>query len=274
MRIASLHVYPVKGARGIALQRADVLASGLRHDRRFMVLDARGAFVTQREHPRMALVDVTLEADRIVLAAAGMSASVSLAFDARSRPRRRVRVWDDDVEACDVGGEGAELFSDHLGQRCSLVFMPSDVVRPVEAPYGKPGDRVGFADAYPVLVASLASLADLNRRLEENGTPPVPMDRFRPNIVVDGGEPYAEDRAGAARIGVLRLRMPKPCARCQVTTVDQATAATSKEPLRSLAAYRTVANKVMFAVNAIPDLENGASVTIEAGDPVAYEGAP
>ena len=271
MRIASLHVYPVKGARGITLQRAEVLASGLDHDRRFMVLDAAGGFVTQREHPRMALVNVALAPDRMVLGVAGETASVPLLSDPRSLPRRRVRIWDDEIEVCDVGGEGAELFSAHLGERCSLVYMPPDVVRPVEAPYGAPGDRVGFADAYPVLVASLASLADLNARLVAAGSRAVPMDRFRPNIVVEGGEPYAEEQTPAARIGSLRLRMPKRCARCQVTTVDQATAETSKEPLRTLASYRTVDRKVMFAMNAIPDLAPDASAVISVGDMVDYE---
>ena len=271
MRIASLHVYPVKSARGIALQRAEVLASGIRHDRRFMVLDAAGAFVTQREHPRMALVDVALEHDRMMLSVAGMTASVPLVPG--GGPRRRVRVWDDDVDAIDVGGEGAELLSTHLGQRCALVYMPLDVIRPVESPYGRPGDRVGFADAYPLLVASLTSLADLNARLEKSGRDAVPMTRFRPNIVVDGGEPYAEDHAPAARVGSLHVRMPKPCARCQVTTIDPLTAEAGKEPLRTLATYRTDDRKVMFAMNAIPDLAPDASVEIRVGDPVVYEPA-
>ncbi len=269
MRIASLHVYPVKGARGITLQRADVLASGIRHDRRFMVLDAAGAFVTQRKHPRMALVDVALEGDRMVISAAGMNASVPLAPE--RGPRRRVKVWDDEVEAIDVGGEGAELFSTHLGERCSLVFMPDDVIRPVETPYGLPGDRVGFADAYPVLVASLSSLADLNARLVKKGSSAVPMARFRPSIVVEGGEPYAEEQAAIAHVGSLRLRMPKRCARCEVVTVDPVTAQTSKEPLRTLAQYRTERNNVYFAVNAIPDLDPNASAEIRVGDPVRYE---
>jgi len=271
VRIASLHVYPVKGARGITLQHAEMLASGLDHDRRFMVLDAKGIFVTQREHPRMALVNVALEPDRMMLGVAGKTASVPLLPDPRSLPRRRVRIWDDEVDVCVVEGEGAELFSAHLGERCSLVYMPPDVVRPVEAPYGAPGDRVGLADAYPVLVASLASLADLNARLVATGSPAVPMDRFRPNIVVEGGEPYAEEQTPAARIGSLRLRMPKRCARCQVTTVDQTTAETSKEPLRTLASYRTVHRKVMFAMNAIPDLAPDDSAMISVGDAVEYE---
>lgn len=267
VRIASLHVYPLKGARGIALERAEVLASGIRHDRRFMALGQDGAFITQRAHPSMALVDVALAGDRLSLSVGAASASVPLAPDG---PRRRVRVWDDEVEAIDVGGEGAELLSQHLGQRCSLVFMPLDVIRPVESPYGRLGDRVGFADAYPVLVATLASLADLNARLTASGEPPVPIDRFRANVVVEGGEPFEEEGATSMRLGGLSVRTPKRSSRCQVTTVDQRTAATSKEPLRTLARYRTEANKVLFAMNAIPDLAADASIVVAVGDAVAY----
>ncbi|MCW5835625.1 MAG: MOSC domain-containing protein [Labilithrix sp.] len=267
VRIASLHVYPLKGARGIALERAEVLATGIRHDRRFMALDEDGAFVTQRAHPSMALVGVAIAGDRLSLSVGGASATVPLAPDG---PRRRVRVWDDEVEAIDVGGEGAELLSQHLGQRCSLVFMPLDVIRPVESPYGRAGDRVGFADAYPVLVAALASLADLNARLEARGEAPVPIDRFRANVVVDGGAPFEEETATSMRLGALSVRTPKRSSRCQVTTVDQVTAATSKEPLRTLARYRAEANKVYFAMNAIPDLADDASARVEVGDLVTY----
>jgi uncharacterized protein YcbX len=140
--------------------------------------------------------------------------------------------------------------------------MPDDVVRPVEAPYGAPGDRVGFADAYPYLLATTASLAELNARLDV----PVPMNRFRPNLVVEGGEAYEEERHPRVRIGALTFRMPKRCARCQVTTVVQATAAVSKEPLRTLASYRTEGNNVYFAQNLVPDGEGILAV----GDEVDY----
>jgi uncharacterized protein YcbX len=266
MRVQSLHVYPVKGARGIPLERAEILAAGIRHDRRFMVVLADGAFVTQREHPRMALVEIALEGDRLSLGAA-KSVSVPLRPEG---PRRRVRVWKDEVDAIDVGRDAAAFFSEHLEQDCALVFMPPDVIRPVEAPYGREGDRVGFADAYPVLVASAASLADLNDRLVADGSAPVPMNRFRPNVVVEGGEPFAEERAASMRIGSIRLRTPKRCARCQVTTIDQATAAKGKEPLRTLARYRTQDNKVNFAMNAIPDLAPDGSAEIAVGDEVSY----
>jgi uncharacterized protein YcbX len=233
-----------------------------------MVLAKDGAFVTQREHPEMARVAVALAGDRMLLSVdGGPHASVPLAPEG---PRRRVRVWKDEVEAIDVGGEGAELFSQHLEDRCSLVFMPADVLRSVEEPYGQPGDHVGFADAYPVLIASLASLADLNARLVRSSSPAVPIDRFRANVVVEGGEPFAEEDASTARVGNVVLRTPKRCSRCQVITVDQRTGATSKEPLRTLASYRTLSNKVNFAMNAIPDLAPGETAMLRVGDPVTH----
>jgi uncharacterized protein YcbX len=271
MRLVEIHVYPLKGARGIALERADVLAGGLRHDRRFMLLGPEGQFLTQREHPQLALVTtsfVTSADGRAAVAIGtpgGAPIEVPLTPTTAGRPRRTVRVWDDDVEAVDVEGPIVDCLSTYLGLRCSLVYMPDDVVRPVEAPHGRPGDRVGFADAYPVLLAANASLADLNARLAT----PVPMNRFRPNLVVDGGAAYDEERHERVRVGDLVFRMPKRCARCSVTTVDQSTAAVGKEPLRTLAAYRTESNKVYFAQNLIPDGPDGTG-TIAIGDEVAY----
>lgn len=274
MRLAELHVYPLKGARGISLERADVLAGGLRHDRRFMLLDARGDFVTQRKHPRMALVTTALvrgegalddAPNRLVIATPGAGPlEIELA---PLGPRRTVRIWDDDVQAVVLTGPVVEALSEHLAERCSLVYMPDDVVRPVEAPYGAPTDRVGFADAYPVLLAARSSLAELNARLDA----PVPMNRFRPNLVVEGGEPYAEDAHRRVRIGALTFRMPKRCSRCIVTTVDQRTAAVGKEPLRTLARYRAVDNNVYFAQNLIPDgLDGARAVALAIGDEVTY----
>lgn len=271
LRLVELHIYPVKGAAGIALQRADVLAGGLRHDRRFMIVDKEGSFLTQRSHPRLALVTTALGSSSLTVGNPS-GATVEVAFDvelgAPFRPRRVVRVWDDDVEAVTIEGPVTELLSEHLGQRVTLVFMPDDVVRSVEAPYGAPGDRVGFADGYPVLLATRASLAELNTRLEV----PVPMNRFRPNVVVEGGAAYEEDLHTRVRIGSATFRMPKRCARCPVTTVDQATGVAGKEPLRTLAAYRTKQNKVYFAQNLIPDdlAPSGIPAAIALGDEVTY----
>jgi uncharacterized protein len=257
--LSQIHVYPLKGARGIPLDRADVLAGGLRHDRRFMLVGEHGDFLTQREHPRLALVTTALRPSSLVIGAGGAEVEVALAHDG---PRQSVRIFDDDTQAVDVGGEAAALLSSHLGVRCNLVFMPDDVVRAVDPRYAAPGDRVGFADGYPLLLATRASLDDLNARLDE----PVPMNRFRPNVVVEGGAPFEEDRHSHVRIGAVGFRMPKRCARCPVTTVDQATAAVGKEPLRTLARYRTESNKVYFAQNLIPDAEGSIAI----GDEVHY----
>jgi uncharacterized protein len=271
LKLAELFVYPVKGARGIALDRADVLVTGLRHDRRFMVLGANGRFITQRSHPRLALIGTELAPSALTLSSpAGGTVTIALppvaSADAdaiaASAGRKKVRVFADEVEAAEVPGPVADLFSDHLGERCTLVFMPDDVVRPVEAPYGRAGDRVAFADAYPVLLATRASLADLNSRLAE----PVPMNRFRPNFVIEGGAAFEEEQYSHVRVGALEFRMPKRCARCQVTLVDQASAIPGKEPLRTLAEYRTSNNKVYFAQNLIPNAEGAVAI----GDEVTY----
>lgn len=264
MHLAEIHVYPLKGARGIALDRADVLTGGLRHDRRFLLLTADGSFITQRSHPQLALVTTALlphsgAATVLTIATPGASVDVSLAPQGRTTT---VRIWDDDVEAIEVPGAAADVVSEHLGERVSLVFMPDDVVRPVEAPYGKAGDRVGFADAYPLLLATRASLADLNARLPS----PVPMNRFRPNLVIEGGAAFEEEAHARVRVGPLTFRMPKRCSRCQVVVVDQDTGAVGKEPLRTLATYRSEANKVYFAQNLIPDGEGPLAV----GDAVTY----
>lgn len=269
--IQSLHVYPVKAARGIACTRVECLRQGLRNDRRFMVIDAKGKFVTQRSHAKMALVETAIDDERLHLAVDGHAIDVPLDPTTPTAKRRALRVWDADTEGIDVPGGGSHFFSDYLGEPCTLVYMPLDAHRDVEEPYSQRGDRVGFADAYPVLIASLASLADLNERLVAAGQAAVPMDRFRANIVVEGGAPYAEDGAMTATVAGLVLRTPKPCARCVVTTIDQRTGVGSKEPLRMLARYRTVGGKVMFAVNAIPDLLDHEHLPLAVGDELTYE---
>lgn len=273
MRIAELWIYPLKGARGTSLAASDVLVSGLRHDRRFMLVDRDGVFLSQRSHPRLALVapridgriDSSSSALTIATPPSPEGITVPLMPPPGSGPRRRVRVWDDEVEALEVDGDVSGMLSEYLQTDCSLVFMPADVVRQVEIDHARPGDRVGFADGFPVLLASLASLAELNQRLANVGGP-VPMNRFRPNLVVEGGEPFEEDRFARAEVGSLAFRMPKRCARCQVTTVDQDTAVVGKEPLRTLSQYRREGNKVYFAQNLIPDGEG----ILRVGDEVRY----
>lgn len=261
MRIASIHVHPVKACRAIDVPRAELRLVGLRHDRRYMVVDADARFLTQRSHPTLALVETAIDGDALELRTPN-GARVRVPLERADGPRRRAIVWDDEVACVEPSAEASAFFSDHLGAPASLVFMPADVVRAVERPYGRDGDRVGLADAYPVLLASLASLADVEARVGAA----VPMSRFRPNLVVDGGVAWDEERHGTARVGDVSLRMPKRCSRCEVTLVDQRTAAKGKEPLRTLATFRASGNKVYFAMNCIPDGEGVVAV----GDPVSF----
>jgi uncharacterized protein len=240
MRLASIHVYPIKGTRGLRLEASDVLLSGLRHDRRFMLVDADGKFMTQRRHPELASVDVALGSESITI---GGEIDVPLALPS-ALVRTKVTVWKDTVDAVAVPGDASRWFSDRLGVACTLYWMPPDVARP------------GFTDEFPLLVASLASLADLNTRLDT----PVPMDRFRPNLVIEGGAPFDEERFPTATVGTVRMTMPKRCSRCEVTTVDQTTGEVGKEPLRTLASYRKDGNHVYFAMNAIPEREGRVAV--------------
>jgi uncharacterized protein YcbX len=178
--------------------------------------------------------------------------------------RRSVAIWRDTVDALDAGDEAARWATELLGTPASIVFMPDDVRRAVNPKYAREGDIVGFADAFPLLLATTASLADLNARMER----PLPMDRFRPNVVVDGCGAWDEDAWTRVRIGALPVRVLKPCDRCVVTTTDQRTGERGVEPLRTLATFRRRDNDVLFAVNGVPDAEGEIAV----GDPFTVEG--
>jgi uncharacterized protein YcbX len=257
--LSQLHVYPIKSAGGIPLEASEVDGRGLRYDRRWMLVDEAGSFMSQRRFPRMALIRIRIEPDHLVVDAPEMS-SLEVPLRPPDRKRRLAQVWGDLVEVLAVGDDADRWFGEFLGVRCKLVYLPDESIRPVDLAYGKVGDRVGLADGFPFLLVSEASLADLNARLER----PVPMNRFRPNLVVRGCEPFAEDGWRLVRIGRITLRTVKPCARCTITTVDQGTAATGKEPLRTLARFRRVGTKVLFGQNLIHD-DTG---TLHTGDPV------
>jgi uncharacterized protein len=259
MQLSQLYVYPIKSAGGISLGASDVDERGLRYDRRWMLVDETGCFMSQRQFPRMALVGVRIEPDHIVVDAPGMP---SLQMPLRPITGRLMlaRVWDDLVESRTVSDDADRWFGEFLDVRCRLLCLPDESVRPVDPTYGGPGDRVGLADGFPFLLISEASLSDLNARLEQ----PVPVNRFRPNLVVRGCEPFAEDGWKLVRIGSLTFRVVKPCSRCTITTVDQGSAVVGKEPLRTLARFRKVGAKVLFGQNLIHD-EVG---TLSVGDPV------
>jgi uncharacterized protein YcbX len=255
--LSDLRLYPIKSCGGIAVDEWEVDERGLRHDRRWMLVDETGSFMSQRKLPRMALIKVRLESDGLAVDAPGMS-SLQVPFGPPDGKPMLARVWNDLVEAQTVDDDS--WFSEFLEVSCKLVYLPDESVRQVDPAYAEPGDRVSLADGFPFLLISEASLADLNARLEQ----PLPMDRFRPNLVVGGCEPFAEDGWRGVRIGQLTFRVVKPCARCTITTVDQESATKGKEPLRTLARFRRAGNKVLFGQNLIHD-ETG---TLRIGDPV------
>jgi len=262
--VAGLWVYPVKSLGGVRVSAAHVGPLGLAGDRRWMLVDAEGWAVTQRERPAMVQLRVALDGAGDVADAAEVNeagavtvvapdgASLRLTPPAPGASRRPVRLFDDTVDAAECGADADAWFSARLGAPVRLVYLPDDVVRPVDPRYAAPGDRAAFSDGYPVLVAAQASLDDLNARLSARGESPMGIERFRPNVLVAGTAPYAEDGWRTLHAGDVALALVKPCARCVITTVDPARGrATGPEPLRTLAGYRRVGSKVLFAQNAV-----------------------
>lgn len=247
LTLGALYRYPVKSLRGEAFDALEVGRTGLCGDRQWMLVDREGRFVTQRQQPRMALVTTRLAGDGTLhLAAPGMP---DLTVVDSGAARTQVLLWNDRLEAVLAGAEAHAWLSEFLALDCRLVRFAEDVSRAVDPAYAGAGDQVGFADGFPFLLISQASLDDLNARLEQ----PVPMLRFRPNLVVDGCAPYAEDGWRRIRIGDVSLRVAKPCSRCIIPTIDPATGERGQEPLRTLRGYRRRDNKVYFGQNLVHD---------------------
>jgi uncharacterized protein YcbX len=248
IQISSLIYYPIKACRGFEVSASDVTRMGLARDRRMMVVTPKGDFLTQREYPRLAWVTPTLDSGAVTLTAPEFdSLRVPLFTDGTPLP---VTIWKSkNVEAIDQGDEAAQWFSDWLGADVRLVHIADGFIRTINEKYAvHPDDHTGFADGYPILIASEESLADLNARLET----PVPMNRFRPNVVVRGCDAFAEDTWNRIRVGDLELAVVKPCARCVVTTIDKETLEKNKEPLKTLNKYRKQDGGAMFGQNVIP----------------------
>jgi uncharacterized protein YcbX len=247
--------------KGVAVESARCTARGLEHDRRWMVVDAGGGFLSQREHPRMATVWTAIEGDRLELSAPDVGA-VEVPLAPPERPAFPVRVWNSVCDAVPAGGDADAWLTDYLGLACRLVYMPESTRRLSNPQRAGEGKLVGFADAYAYLVAGEASLADLNARLHGRGQPALPMNRFRPNLVIAGAAPYAEDAWRELRVGEAVLGFAKPCGRCQVTTTDQATGEVrGPEPLATLATYRESAEfGVMFGANYVTIAEGRVRV--------------
>jgi uncharacterized protein len=242
LTITALNIYPVKSCRGTALDRATLAATGLEHDREWMVVDANGRFLTQRTNPPMALIAPELHEDHLVLTAPSMQ-PLRVSLDSGAKPVSvkpvSVIVWRDKCAAFDAGDEAAEWLSAFLQRPCRLVRFDTGQRRFSDPAWtGELKAHTFFADGFPLLVISEASLDDLNRRLPA-GVGPLPMNRFRPNIVVRGLDAYEEDAVDEFLSEGVRLRASKPCTRCAITTTDQARGVvTGEEPLRTLRAYR------------------------------------
>lgn len=249
MRVASLHIHPLKSCAALDVDVLDVEPRGPVGDRRWMVIDASNRFVTARAEARMVLVRALPQDDGLSMTAPGC-APLAVAAP-RNGPRVQVRVWDDHVDAALADDSAHAWLSEFLGRPVRLVHMDSRSHRAVDPAFGTAGDEVSFADGYPLLVISRAALDGLNERLER----PIGMARFRPNVVIEDCAPHAEDGWRRVRIGAVEFDAVKRCARCVFTTIDPVTAVRDArgEPLRTLRSYRDAGNgkDVLFGMNLI-----------------------
>jgi uncharacterized protein YcbX len=265
-KLTQLWRFPVKSLAGARQARLRVGVRGPDRDRHWMLVDADGRFLSQRQLPAMSRLQADLQGETLLLRSAAGDA-LQVATDGEGEAMT-VQIWGDRVSALAPDPAADAWLGDRLGQPCRLVCQADDGVRQVDPSYARPGDQVDFADGFPFLLISQASLDDLNGRLDA----PVDMRRFRPNLVVAGCEPFEEDRWRRIRIGDLVFRVVKPCSRCPIPTIDPDTGERGAEPLRTLLGYRRRDNKVYFGQNLIHDgtgqLAEGMDVEVlEWGEP-------
>jgi len=263
VRLASIHIYPLKAARAVDLGESFVEPWGLAGDRRWLLVDRKGRFISQREKPSLARVVVQPCGGGISVWADGL-AGPTITPPPVGAPLLTVTVWRSTLLAAAVGPKADAWFSAFLGHPVRLVYLDDPTRRPVDPQYGRQGDVVSFADGYPLLLTSTGSLGELGGWLTAARQAPVPMTRFRPSVVVAGAPPWAEDRWRRIRIGAVPFRVAKPCGRCVVTTTDQITGERGKQPLKMLGKRRRFGNELVFGQNLIPD----SGGVIRIGDPV------
>jgi uncharacterized protein len=268
MRLAALHVYPIKSCAGLALDRADVETRGLRHDRRWMVVDPQGRFVTGRQEGRMVLIRAEPDDDGLMLAAPEMS-PLHVRIPDADAPRAEATVWQDCVDAVRAGDAADAWFSAYLGRPVHLLHFDAQSRRAVDPRYARPDDEVAFADGFPLLAISQASLDALNARIHAKhpASRPLSMARFRPNLVIAGTEAHSEDAWRYIRIGEVAFDVAKPCTRCVFTTIDPDTGErhVDGEPLTTLKDYRHTPAGITFGMNLIPRGQG----TLRVGDEVS-----
>jgi uncharacterized protein YcbX len=262
--LGSIHIYPLKGCRAVDLDEAVVEPWGLAGDRRWLLVDTEGLFITQREHPALARLVVGYGAGADIAVSCDGYPPLRVAAPGGCQELLKVTVWRSTVLAASAGPEADAWFSAYLGQPVRLVYLDDPTRRAVDPEFGADGDTVSFADGYPLLLTSTGSLDQLGQWLTADGDQPVPMNRFRPNVVVSGFGPWEEDRWRRIRIGSVSFRVAKPCGRCVVTTTDQTTGERGRQPLRMLARHRRFGKSLVFGQNLIPDSPG----LIRVGDPM------
>ena len=251
MTLQSLTIYPVKSCGALDLLESEVEARGLRYDRRWMIVDESGRFLSQREVPGLATIRPQLTPSELVLHCG--DARLDLPLHLENGHTMPVQIWHDEVEAVRVGELADDWLRDILGLDVRLVWMPDDAKRPVDANYAHDGEITSFSDGFPFLILSQSSVDDLNDRILSRGEDAIEANRFRSNFLVAGAQPYDEDSWAHFRIGDCEFEVVKPCSRCSIPTIDQSTGQrTGAEPLRTLATYRKQGNQTFLAQNALP----------------------
>jgi uncharacterized protein YcbX len=260
--LSEIWIYPVKSLGGMRISSASVREKGLQHDRRWMLVDDDGVFMTQRNCPTMALLRVHAQGSRFVITRGKESIDLPINF-LRTSPAIQARIWNDTVTTVEVSDDHSKWFSDRLGIKCRLVSFPEENKRPVNPAFSIANEQVSLADGYPLLVIGQSSLDDLNGQLEN----PLPMNRFRPNLVFTGGTPYEEDGWRKFTIGNNRFAGVKPCSRCPIPTINQDTAEKGLEPLTTLATYRKRDGEVYFGQNVVAidhyEIHEGDEIKLE-----------
>lgn len=269
--LSEIWIYPVKSLGGMALAEAKLERRGLQYDRRWMLVDDTGRFVSQREIPQMALLGTAVEPPCLTVFRRDNPSErilIPLTPPAGELESLRVEIWDDRCVARVLPRDINDWFSDILSQNLRLVYMPGTTRRRADGRYAPKGHHVSFADAFPFLLIGQASLDDLNSRLAR----PLPINRFRPNFVVSGGVPFEEDGWREFAVGHQRFACVKPCARCIIPTTDQDTALRAAEPLKTLATFRKTGNKILFGQNVVWLGEAGGRIRV--GEPIVPASPP
>jgi len=270
LKLSEIWIYPIKSLGGISINTAKIERRGLQHDRRWMLVDERGVFLTQRNHTEMALLRVEIKENGLEVSHKTKKLTpIHIPFNAEPFEHLKVQVWDDECEAFTISNDINHWFTDILGMNCRLVYMPDSSYRQIDIRYAAAGEVTSFADGYPILILGQEALNKLNSKLISETYPmdraakAIEMNRFRPNLVFVGGEPNEEDNWTQFQIGNASFLGVKPCARCVMTTINQNNGMKGSEPLKTLATYRKKGNKILFGQNVIAQ---SIGAEIQVGD--------